>query len=135
MTFFTLDDDEVPLDTREVLAASGVLQITEFRLFELAYERWFGKAARADEIEPAFTVYMFRDVVPHWVRKYARDVIESERCGTLEPTQFGVFPRDDGYSAYGKMVRFAMVLSLIALALLAVGMLVGHYTGYEGGPA
>ena len=59
MTFFTFDDDEVPRDTLDVLAASAVLEITEFRLFELAYERWFGTEPLEVRVEPYFNRYMF----------------------------------------------------------------------------
>ena len=48
---FTDDDHTVPQDTREVLAASSLLQITEFHLFELAFTRWFGREPKEGELE------------------------------------------------------------------------------------
>ena len=135
MTFFTLDDHEIPEDTRDVLAASAALQITEFRLFELAHERWFGQPAGAEEVEAAFTPYMFHHRVPHWVRQFAREVRDADRAGRLVPADFGVGPRDDRYARYSIALRVSLIATLVIVTLSAVGMLVGHYSGMEGGPA
>ena len=58
MTFFTFDDDEVPPDTRHVLQASAMLQIREFRLFELAYQRCFGEEPPEDRLEPLSDLWL-----------------------------------------------------------------------------
>ena len=48
------------------------LDINEFRLFELAYEDWFGVPAREHVLEQAFIPYLFAGDVPCWVRQYTR---------------------------------------------------------------
>ena len=55
MTFFSYDDDEVDQDSRDVLSVSSILQITEFHLFELAYQRWFGEEASEQKVENYYT--------------------------------------------------------------------------------
>lgn len=121
MTFFTYDDDLDP-DERNVLEASAVLQITEFHLFELAYERWFGEEATEQKVEPFYIAYMFRTVIPPWVRHFARDVVTEDRAGHLDPTAFGVFPREESVSRLVLGLRYAAVIltTLVGLHLAAI---------------
>lgn len=124
MTFFTSDDETIPQDTRDVLAASSLLQITEFHLFELAYERWFGKQVKESELEACFARYMFASQVPFWVRNYCRDVSTTDNKGLLDPLDFGVLPRvvPDTWARRG--LRHAMVLLLLITVMHLVAILV-----------
>ena len=135
MTFFTQDEHEIPADTREVLAASAALQITEFRLFELAHERWFSEPAVTEKVEPAFISYMFNELVPHWVRHYARAVLAAQRAGRLVPAEFGVRHADDQSTTQVAGIRLGMMLTIVVLAVLAVGLLAAQYQGWVGTPA
>lgn len=122
MTFFTLDEDGLEPDARAVLSASALLEITEFRLFELAYQRWFGEAAAEKTIERFFTAYMFRSVVPPWVRQFCRDVLSRDGSGELEPREFGVLPREESDTMVARGLRYGtlIVFVLVALHLLAI---------------
>ena len=128
MTFFTTDDHEVPQDTRDVLSASCLLQITEFHLFELAYERWFGRPAREGELEECFARYMFAFRAPFWVRQYCRDVELTESRGTLNPRDFGVLPREVPDTWMRRGLRHASLLLLVVVTMHLVAILVstGH---------
>lgn len=70
---------ELPLDTRLVLDASNILEVTEFNLFELAYTDWFGHESKTSHIEPVFVNYMFHGEIPTWVRQYARKTIRAHQ--------------------------------------------------------
>jgi hypothetical protein len=122
MTFFSSDDDTVPRDTLEVLAASSLLQITEFHLFELAYERWFGRQPRERELEACFARYMFASHAPFWVRQYCRDVSIVDSKGLLDPRDFGVLPRrvPDTWVRRGLRHASALLLLIITLHLVAI---------------
>jgi hypothetical protein len=124
MTFFTSDDDTIPKDTLDVLAASSLLQITEFHLFELAYERWFGRQAKAPELEACFARYMFASQAPFWVRNFCRDVSITDSRGLLDPLDFGVVPRvvPDTWARRG--LRHAMLLLLLITVMHLVAILV-----------
>ena len=124
MTFFTSDDDTVPRDTREVATASGLLQITEFHLFELAYERWFGRPAREGELEECFARYMFAFQAPFWVRQFCRDVEVTESRGALDPRDFGVFPREVSETWIRRGLRHASVLLLVVISMHLVAILI-----------
>ena len=126
MTFFTSDDDTVPQDTRDVLAASCLLQITEFRLFELAFERWFGRPAREGELEACFARYMFAFQAPFWVRQFCREVEVTDRRGVLDPRDFGVLPREVPDTLMRRGLRHASMLLLLVVTMHLVAILVSR---------
>lgn len=124
MTFFCSDDDTVPQDTLDVLAASALLQITEFHLFELAYQRWFGRQPKERELEASFAHYMFASRAPFWVRQYCRDVSIVDSEGLLNPRDFGVLPRQVPDTWVRRGLRHASLLLLLVVTLHLVAILV-----------
>ena len=80
---------EPPLDVQQVLDASAHLRISEFDLFQLAWERWTGQAAEESHLEPLFAAYMFQHSVPHWARHFAREVMACVEAGHLDRSAFG----------------------------------------------
>lgn len=124
MTFFTLDEDDIPPDERDVLTVSAVLQITEFRLFELAYQRWFGEATSEQAIERFYAAYMFQAVVPPWVRQYCRAVLERDRAQSLDPTEFGVYPHEENLSTFQRGINYILVVSFVVVTLHLIAILI-----------
>lgn len=124
MTFFTDDDDQIPVDTREVLDASSLLQITEFHLFELAFQRWFGREAREAELERCFARYMFAAKAPFWVRQFCRDVAAKESDGMLNPRDFGVLPRVISDTWARRMLRHTTMMLFLVIALHLIAILI-----------
>lgn len=90
---FLLREEPIPPDVSQVLDAAALLQVTEFRLFQIAYQSWYGRAASEKSIERYFVPYMFRAVVPFWVRQLCRHVLTADARGVLHPEEFGVTPR------------------------------------------
>ena len=127
LTFFTLDEDHLAPDESLVLETSSLLQITEFRLFELAYERWFGAQAPGEDMERQFCAYMFGAVVPLWVRQYCREVLDQDRLGTLNPRDFGVLPRQTTEGMLQQGVRYALTLLFLLGGLHLAAFLVARY--------
>lgn len=80
-------------DVVAVLDASAALEVTEFRLFELAWRDWFGKRPDEQRLERHFAAYMFADQVPHWVRNFARRILDLDAHGRLDPRSFGIWAR------------------------------------------
>jgi hypothetical protein len=124
MTFFSSDDDTIPQDTIDVLAASCLLQITEYHLFELAFERWFGRQPRERELEERFAQYMFASHAPFWVRQYCRDVSTVESEGSLDPRDFGVLPQVVPDTWMRRGLRHAALLLLLIVTMHLVAILV-----------
>jgi len=127
VTFFTIDEDHIPLDQRDILAASATLEVTEYRLFELAYTRWFGESPTGDKIENFFVAYMFQQVVPFWVRQYCRDVLEKDELGELNPVDFGVHPRPESVTMVRRGIRFLCLITFVVVAMHLIAILVTAY--------
>lgn len=130
MTFFTIDDDDLAPDARDILSASAVLEITEFRLFELAYKRWFGRAASEKEIERFFVGYMFRSIVPLWVRQFCREVLALDAAGALVPRDFGVLPRPESSTMAAQGIRYLAAAVFVLAVLHVIAILVTSYSPY-----
>ena len=76
----------------EVLTVAALLDITEFRVFTIAYWRWFGRRSGARAMERYYANYMFHSIVPHWVHHFTREVLARARVGTLKAADYGVHP-------------------------------------------
>ena len=72
-----------------VLRAANILNVDELEVFRLANQYW---SRQADDLRVAFTKYLNRKIVPHWVLHFARTVIKAYEQGNFEPAQFGVYP-------------------------------------------
>lgn len=103
-------------DIDNVLAASAVLDISEVQLFREAYRKWFGAHIGEHTLDRHFVAYMFAGVVPHWVRDYARQVLDNAERHQLDPVKFGVLP------VLRRRVRFGW--SMLALPFVVIGLLV-----------
>lgn len=86
-------DEDLAQDQWDLLESAALLQVTEFRIFELAYKDWYGAAPKAQVIEVHFRNYMFNQLIPAWVSRFCRRVVELGQDGTLNPADFGVYQR------------------------------------------
>ncbi|MDH3688056.1 MAG: hypothetical protein OEU36_01050 [Gammaproteobacteria bacterium] len=116
--FFVECEKSIPLDVRNVLDTAAVLQVTEFNLFRIAYRHWHGCDASERSIEQFFVPYMFRSIVPYWVRQLCRHVLQADAAGTLDPAKFGITPPAEEVSSNMPF------LSAVVVAGAALGMLV-----------
>ncbi len=106
-------DENMAPDVQEVLDAAAVMQVTEYQVFQMAYERWFGKVAGVSDLEPYFIDYMFRERVPAWVRQFTRLVTELERAGRLEPRALGVERYAHTQEMFNRGVRYLIITVLV----------------------
>jgi hypothetical protein len=63
-------------DALLVLWSAEILQKTEFELFETAYRAWYREEPDGSRLERIFADYMFDEVVPFWVRQFARTTLD-----------------------------------------------------------
>ena len=87
------DEKSIPKDVWDVLRAAALLNIGEFRVFELAYRNWFGTTPREKTIERYFVPYMFNKSVPGWVRHFCREIIDRDAGNSLDPRLYGIQPK------------------------------------------
>lgn len=111
-------DPKIGDDVSCVLSAAAVLDITEFDLFRLAYVRWHGESARDALLERFYVSYMFRSVVPIWVRDFSRLVLRLQRQGMLDPASLGVKQLTSSRKMVSRGLRFGVALTLIFVCLV-----------------
>ena len=66
-----------------MLWSADILEISEFEVFETAYQAWYQETADVTRLERIFADYMFDEVVPFWVRQFTRTTLEAHdgwRC-------------------------------------------------------
>ena len=107
-------DEDEPDDVLELLHVTALLDTTEFQVFKLAREDWVGERVDEAVVEPYFVAYMFKGVVPSWVRHYNRKVLEIEARNELNPRTLGVHHR----LASKRMRRLGQVY-IVALILVS----------------
>ncbi len=103
-------------DIDNVINSADLLQISEFRFFQLAYSDWYGADISEKALEPIFTNYMLRETVPHWVRHLARIVISRSKEDALDPRDFNIeYTKCDPelqYTGWGYVILLVLVLIL-----------------------
>lgn len=87
---FPRKKDRTEKDVAQTIMSSSLLQVSEFRFFELSYSRWYGRDLSENRMEYYFSDYMMRSQVPHWVRHLSREVKTRHFEGTLDPYEYNV---------------------------------------------
>ena len=64
-----IDDNNIVSD------ASGILDVSEFKIFQMAFYAWFGEDGNYKFIESCFGSYLKDNKLPIWVRNYARRIV------------------------------------------------------------
>ncbi len=120
-------DECMEPEIQRVLDTSAILQISEFEVFRLSYDRWFGASADDDLIEPFFCDYMFQMVVPSWVNHFTRKVLDLYRQGQLDPASYGILPKPFSNRAARMGIQISVIISVIMLCLV---LLAGNVTDF-----
>jgi len=63
-------------DVRHVVETAAILNVSEFRLFELAYQEWFGVFGKEGNLESAYMPYIVSGTVPCWLRHFVRKTMQ-----------------------------------------------------------
>lgn len=94
-------------------------------MFHIAYRFWHGRETNDQSIERYFVPYMFRSVVPFWVRQLCRQILQADANGTLDPTQYGIArtsrpaparaPHTSSISVFGAIVGMVLVAASLYL--------------------
>ena len=115
-------DEDLRPDIHSVLDAAAILDITEYELFRIAYERWHGDEVDENSLEPFFVAYMFSDVVPLWVRDFARLVQRHSQLGTLDSQELGVdlHPRTPQMVRRGTRFAVTLVTVMATIGVLLI---------------
>lgn len=115
------DEDRIPNDVWSVLRAASLLSVGEFRVFEIAYEQWYGERGEEKQIERHFISYMFHDIVPVWVRHFCQRVMELDQEDALDPADFGIVCAAATPEQRNRGLEIIMLLVVILIAFFFIG--------------
>jgi hypothetical protein len=111
-------DEHMEPEIQRVLDTAAILEITEFEVFRLSYDRWFGTPANDAIIEPFFCDYMFGMVVPSWVNHFTRKVVKLYDAGQLDPTRYGIFPKPLSHASVRMGIQIAVIITTLLICLI-----------------
>jgi hypothetical protein len=84
------EQEKADKELEDVMISSALLQVSEFRFFQLSYAYWYGRNIQDTQLEPFFAEYMFNSFVPHWVRQMTRRILLLHEEGRLDPQDFNI---------------------------------------------
>lgn len=114
-------EKRTPGDVRSVLRAASLLSVGEFRVFEIAYEQWYGEPGDAKRIERSFAAYMFNDVIPVWVRHFCKKVVQLDSENALDPGDYGILAPAASTSQQNRGLECIMLLIVILMLFFSMG--------------
>lgn len=87
---FKSNRDSSCKDLIAVAVSASLLQVSEFKCFQIAYAQWFGHELDERSMEGIFSAYLKDLTIPHWVRHFTRKVFHLEVQGKLNPEDFNI---------------------------------------------
>lgn len=122
-------DDLDNIQANLMAEAANRLDVGEFQFFQLAYYSWFGTELHPKMMERAFLEYMLHDKVPPWARHFARQIIQMDENGRLDPNDAS-YHRYDPSSPAGAFSRRG-VITVIAFLLFVFAFMYLNLTGLD----
>ena len=100
--------------------AAGVLQISEYELFRIAYRNWFNHPLTETLLDSLFKDYLVYGKVPYWVNDFSRKVHEKFKAGELNYKDYGISRRvcDRRTKIKGWIIIFSLVILLLLYSYL-----------------
>jgi hypothetical protein len=80
-------------DSEAVCFISSILEVSEYRLFEIAFVKWFGRETSVECMENYFWHYVETGFVPYWLRDLVRKALQNNTKGALNPQEYGIETR------------------------------------------
>ena len=99
---------------------AGILQISEYDLFRIAYLTWFNHPISENRQDALFKDYLVRCEAPYWVNDFARKVHEKFKAGELNYRDYGIKRRvcDRRTKIKGWILIFSLLLLLLIYSCL-----------------
>jgi hypothetical protein len=111
-------------DLKSVVDAASALNVSEFEVFCLAYQHWFGHSADTREMNAFFGRYMNTAVAPMWVRDFTRRVRtiqeDNRSHADAEALDTHTQPPATHWTAFLGGMAFAFMIMIIALLIYLV---------------
>jgi hypothetical protein len=107
--------------------AAGVLQISEYELFRIAYRNWFNHPLTDNRLDSLFKDYLAYGDAPYWVNDFSRKVHEKFKAGELNYKDYGITRRVCDRKT--KIKGWMIILFLIVL-MLFYSFMITQYPSY-----
>ena len=120
-------DETLEPDVQSVLDAAAMLDVTEFELFRLAYAHWHGRVPDEYTLEGHFVAYMFRDLVPPWVRHFARTVERLFHRDELDRHALGVYRHAASREMVRSGARYTVTIGTVLVTLVVLADFVATF--------
>ena len=119
-TLINPDHDDNP-EMSLIARAANILQIGEFQLLQLAYNKWHGSEIATTELDRLFGDYMLRQQVTHWMRHYARTIIDGYESGEIDIDNPDFHRYDHTYTRHVHDGRKKFITAALLLAIAIFG--------------
>ena len=119
-TLIKPDWDDNPKRT-EILHAANLLQVGEFQLIQLAYKSWYKEEIPENKINKIFSEYMVSEIIPIWVRYYAKDIIKLNNVNVLNSynDKYHLYDHEFGGKIFNEEhrkklgIRYAVIIAIV----------------------
>ena len=100
--------------------AAGVLQISEYELFRIAYRNWFNHQLSDNRLDSLFKNYLASGDAPYWVHDFSRKIHEKFKACELDYKEYGIVRRvcDRRTRIKGWIIILSLLMMLIFYSLL-----------------
>jgi hypothetical protein len=115
-----MQNNYLMLDSEAIGQTASVLGVSQTRVFELAYQEWYGQPFPQREMEAVFLAYLFEGRLPCWVRAFTRNtLVLCEEAGMdLPQTQ-------TGHNMTLSVNQPEMILALLGVGVVSLIWLMG----------
>jgi len=108
----------------EIIEAANLIQIGEFQLIQLAYNKWYKEDLPEDKINHIFNEYMVTGIIPIWVTYYAKDIIKLDKVNILDGynKKYHIYDHefgqhiDDEKQRKGRGIFYTILIGLLFVA-------------------
>ena len=122
-TLMKPDWDDNPKRSK-IVCAANLIQIGEFQLIQLAYKSWYKEELPEYKVNKIFGEYMFRDIIPIWVRFYADHIIKLDNANVLDShnNKYHIYDNEFGSPIFNENQRkrrgigYTIIIILVFLA-------------------
>ena len=118
-----LVDDEAKL----VGFMAGVLQISEYEFFRIAYQNGFNHQITEERLDSLFKDYLATSEAPYWVNDFARKVHVRFKAGKLNYKDYGIKRRSSNRRT---RIRGWVIITSLLILMLIYSYLITKYPSY-----
>lgn len=107
--------------------AASALQISEYELFRLAYQKWYGRTISDNRLDSLFKDYLNSCTAPFWVNDFARKAYEKFQAGELNYKDYGIKRR---VCDRRTKITGWLIITFLLILLSIYSYLISQYPSY-----